>query len=192
VGLAAVERHLMVDGKACTASADDALVARARAGDASAFEQLYQKYAGRIYGLCVRLTRSPVVAEDVTQEVFVQAWRKLSDYRGESAFPSWLHRIAVNAVLGVQRAQRRRDFRLAALGWLRGTGGTSSGGDPALRLDLDAGISRLPDSARNVLVLHDVEGYRHEEIAGMLGIAPGTCKARLHYARRKLRKELEK
>lgn len=108
MGLAAVERHLMVDGKPCTASAEDALVARARAGDASAFEQLYQKYAGRIYGLCVRLTRSPVVAEDVTQEVFVQAWRKLSDYRGESAFPSWLHRIAMNAVLGAQRAQRRR------------------------------------------------------------------------------------
>jgi RNA polymerase sigma-70 factor (ECF subfamily) len=179
------------EGKAGGPAGDDVLVVRAKAGDISAFENLYRRHVGRVYALCVRLTRDPFLAEDVTQEVFVQAWRKLREYREESALSSWLHRIAVNAVLGAQRARRRREFWLAAFRWFRAAGGAASVGNPALRVDLDTAISSLPDSARNVFVLHDVEGYRHEEIAAMLGIAPGTCKAQLHHARRRLRKELE-
>ena len=194
VGLAAVERRPMTahreEGKVGNPAAEGALIARARAGDMSAFENLYRRHVGRVYALCVRLTRDPFLAEDVTQEVFVQAWRKLPEYREESALSSWLHRIAVNAVLGAQRARRRWEFRLAAFRWLRAAGRTPTAGNPGLRVDLDTAIASLPDSARNVFVLHDVEGYRHEEIAAMLGIAPGTCKAQLHHARRRLRKEL--
>jgi len=194
VGLAAVERRPMAahkeEGKVGSPAAEGALIARARAGDMSAFEQLYRRHVGRVYALCVRLTRDPFLAEDVTQEVFLQAWRKLPEYREESAFSSWLHRIAVNAVLGAQRARRRREFWLAAFRRLRAAGRTPTTGNPRLRIDVDTAIASLPDSARNVFVLHDVEGYRHEEIAAMLGIAPGTCKAQLHHARRRLRKEL--
>jgi RNA polymerase sigma-70 factor (ECF subfamily) len=172
-------------------AADAALVARAKGGDAPAFEDLYRRHAARLYALCVRLTGDPGLAEEVTQDVFVIAWWKLGEYRGESALGSWLHRIAVNEVLGVYRARRRRHAWMEAFRWFRGADQPASGGQAGLRVDLETAMARLPDGARTVFVLHDVEGYRHEEIALMLGIAPGTCKAQLHNARLRLRKELD-
>ena len=196
MGLTAVESRPMAaydrdKAGAGDQAADAALIARAKAGESSAFEDLYRRHVARLYALCVRLTGDPGLAEEVTQDVFVLAWRKLGEYRGESACASWLHRIAVNAVLGVHRTRRRRHAWMEAFRWFRGADQPASAGQAGLRVDLETAMARLPDGARTVFVLHDVEGYRHEEIALMLGIAPGTCKAQLHHARRRLRKELD-
>ena len=196
MGLTAVERRPMAAydrEKVETGAepADAALIARAKAGDVSAFEALYRQHVGRVYALCVRLTGDPGLAEEVTQDAFVLAWRKLGEYRGESAFSSWLHRIAVNAALGVHRTRQRRETWMEAFRWFRGADRPAFGVHASLRVDLETAMARLPDGARAVFVLHDVEEYRHEEISSMLGIALGTCKAQLHHARRKLRKELD-
>jgi RNA polymerase sigma-70 factor (ECF subfamily) len=133
----------------------------------------------------------PDQADDIAQDVFVRAWRKLSTFRGEAAFGTWLHRLAVNVILA----------RRATLGTERGrtveseealdrAAGRPGGVD--LSLDFEAAIGRLPEGARRVFVLHDVEGYRHEEIAQMLGIVPGTSKSQLHRARMALRQYLER
>lgn len=168
---------------------EEKLVYRARGGEAPAFEEIFRLYSGRVYSLCLRLTLDAALAEEITQDVFVQAWRKLASYRGESSVGAWLHRIAVNAVMDAHRARRRRELWLEAFRWVRreSTASESAG----MRVDLETAISRLPIQARTVFVLHDVEGYKHEEIALMLGVAAGTCKAQLHQARRRLRKELE-
>jgi RNA polymerase sigma-70 factor (ECF subfamily) len=182
------EKELTFD----TDTPDAHLVARANGGDVGAFGQLYQRHSGRLHALCLRLTGDRATAGELTQDVFVLAWEKLGDYRGESLFTSWLHRIAVNAFLGMRRARSRRTAWLDGFRNLLRSRGAESGAHPALRIDLETAISRLPDSMRAVFVLHDVEGYRHREVAEMLGVAPGTCKAQLHNARRKLREELEK
>lgn len=173
-------------------SADELLVARAKCGDMAAFEELHRQYVGRIHSLCLRLSGNHPLAEELTQEVFIQAWQNLDGYRGESLFTSWLHRIAVNAFLGMQRARRRRDSWLDAFGAMLRSRTPATGVHPGVRVDLDTAIFRLPEGMRAVFVLHDVEGYRHEEVATMLGIAPGTCKAQLHNARRRLREELDR
>lgn len=167
-----------------------ALVFRAREREVAAFEALYRRYAGRIHAVCRRLADSQVLAEDCTQETFVQAWKALPDFRGDSAFGSWLHRIAVNVALGHQRIALRRsawahdgDDALDAI-----AAPTES---PGVALDLDRAIAELPTGARAVFVLHDVEGYLHEEIAALTGLAVGTCKAHLHRAHRLLRARLE-
>lgn len=130
-------------------------------------------------------------AERLTQDVFVRAWRKLASFRGQSEFSSWLHRITVNAVLEDGRSTRRRIGRVENVedpaAYERGE---LSGGDPETRMDLERAIAGLPPGARQALVLHDIEGYKHEEIAQMLGIAAGTVKAQLHRARRLLRDRL--
>ena len=144
-----------------------------------------------MYALCLRLTGSRAEAEERTQDVFVQAWRRLSSFRGESAISTWLHRLTVNLVLTARRGAGRRERRVrsvedpAALE-------TPVAPRPGDRLDLERAIARLPEGAREVLVLHDVEGYTHEEIAGLCGIAPGTSKAQLFRARRLLREMLER
>ena len=172
---------------------DDLLVARARAGDVAAFEALYRRYAGRIHGLCLRMTGSVPVAEDCVQEAFVQAWQNLDRFEGRSAFGTWLHRIAVNRVLSAQRAERRRPAILVAAGedgedpWGPAPATPYAGAD----LDLERAVASLPDGARNVFVLHAVYGFSHEETAGMLGVATGTCKAQLHRARRLLEERLD-
>lgn len=169
---------------------ESALVARARARSAQAFETLYRRYAGRIYATCLRLTGSAAVAEDITQEAFVRAWECLPAFRGECAFGSWLHRIAVNAALMRQRSGLRRAR------WMRDVGDDEIGAlaappeTPDAALDLDRAIAVLPPGAREVFVLYDIEGYRHEEIAELTGLAVGTCKAHLHRARRLLRARL--
>ena len=165
----------------------EGLVESAQAGDVAAFEALYRGHVGRVYALCLRMTAEVSAAEDLTQEAFVRAWRKLGSFRGDSAFSTWLHRVAVNVVLGHRRSRMRRAARMEALKTEPGRAPSSS---PALRMDLEAAIASLPDGAREVFVLHEVEGYRHDEIAELAGIATGTSKAHLHRARTLLKERL--
>ncbi len=169
------------------AAPDEArLVERARSGDTGAFESLYRSNVGRVYALCLRMSGDSERAERLTQDAFVTAWEKLSTFRGEAAFGSWLHRLTVNVVLQDRRSRLRRRERLeraATEAELPATGGIG----PGTRIDLERAIAGLPKRARLVFILHDVEGYRHEEIAEMLGTAVGTSKAQLHRARRLLR-----
>jgi RNA polymerase sigma-70 factor, ECF subfamily len=169
--------------------ADAVDVALAASGDAHAFERLYRKHVARVHSLARRML-SPEEADEATQDVFVRVWEKLGTFRGESAFSTWLHRLAVNVLLA-RRAQhgirRERyvdgDDVFAVLSSRRET--------PEAAMDFEQALSRLPDGAREIFVLHDVEGYRHEEIAQMLGLATGTSKSQLHRARMALRQYLD-
>ncbi|MBC7789127.1 MAG: RNA polymerase sigma factor [Anaerolineae bacterium] len=165
------------------------LVSRASAGDNAAFEELYRQHAGRVYALCLRLSGDTGRASELTQDVFVRCWERLESFRGESAFSSWLHRLAVNVALSTHRRDSRRWRRVQAVAILPDAPGTvrSDSSD----IDLEKAITTLPTGARTVFVLHDVEGYKHEEIANLMGIAVGTSKAHLFRARRLLRKSLE-
>jgi len=139
--------------------------------------------------VCRRMCGDQALAEDLTQEAFVRAWQKLSSFRGDSAFSTWLHRLAVNVVLGHQRASSRRDVREAAA--MSPYSERFQGEErPGQVVDLERAISGLPERARTVFVLHDVEGYRHREIADLAGMAVGTSKAHLSRARRLLREAL--
>ena len=173
-----------------TGPADEATwIARAKRSDATAFESLYRLHVDRVYGLCLRMTGSVAEAEDCTQEAFIQAWNKLDRFRGDSAFGTWLHRIAVNAVLGRMRKDKREQDRiqLATETSQRPVAVADTG---ELR-DLSEAVDRLPSGARHVFVLSAVYGYSHEETGDMLGIAPGTSKAQLHRARRLLVQQLQ-
>lgn len=170
---------------------DERLVERAREGDVRAFEALYRQNAGKMYALCLRLSGDAGIAEECVQETFITAWQKLEGFRGDSAFSSWLYRIAVNTVMGWFRKQGRRDRHIRPVEegeWDRIEGPAT---DTGAGMDLEAAIARLPEGARAVFVLHDVEGHRHEEIAELTGIAVGTSKAQLHRARRLLRERLD-
>ena len=169
------------------------LVRRAQQGDQAAFQSLYREHVGRVYALCLRLTADPVEAEALTQDAFVRAWERLASFRGESAFSSWLYRVTVNVVFLSRRSERRRALRVVTTedpGALE-SGERSREAPAGLGIDLERAIAALPPGAREVFVLHDVEGYRHEEIAGLTGIAVGTSKAQLFRARRLLRGKLE-
>jgi RNA polymerase sigma-70 factor, ECF subfamily len=166
------------------ASADDALVGRVRAGDLDAFEPLYRAHGGRVYALCLRMTGDAALAAELTQDAFVRAWERLDSYRGQSAFGTWLHALAVNVVLMHLRGGRRRDAH-------------AGDGDPDElpnvrpvpadeRIDLDRAIASLPPGARAAFVLHEIEGYSHDEIARLTGTAAGTVRAQLFRARRLL------
>ncbi|MFP5304640.1 MAG: RNA polymerase sigma factor [Gammaproteobacteria bacterium] len=178
------------------ASADTQLARRAAAGDALAFERLYRTHVGRIYGLCVRLVDGDrAKAEQYTQDAFVRAWEKLDSFRGEAEFSTWLHRLTVNLVLGEHRLLRRWVSFDEGAGEEADGDATLASGDHAPqavgdRIDIERALAKLPKGARTVLILHDVEGYRHEEIAGLTGIAVGTSKAQLHRARRLMREWL--
>jgi RNA polymerase sigma-70 factor (ECF subfamily) len=168
------------------------VVRRAQTGDEAAFERIYREHAGRVYALCLRLTANGPDAEERTQDVFVRAWQQLGTFRGESAFSSWLHRLAVNVVLGERRATKRRELRVMPAedpAALERPGRASTAG---LSIDLERAIAALPEGAREVFVLYDVEGYRHQEIAELVGIAEGTSKAQLFRARRLLREMLDR
>jgi len=169
--------------------AEAADAALAASGDARAFERQYRTHLARIHSLARRMI-GPDAADDATQDVFIRAWTKLTTFRGEAAFGTWLHRLAVNVILA----------RRTSLGAERGRYDDSEGAldgvssrphAPELSLDFEEAIGRLPDGAREVFVLHDIEGYRHEEIADLLGIVPGTSKSQLHHARMALRRHLE-
>jgi RNA polymerase sigma-70 factor (ECF subfamily) len=172
-------------------SADDALALlcrRAGDGDTAAFEALYRATVGRIYGLCLRMTANISAAEDATQATFIQAWRNLDGFRGEARVSTWLHRIAVNEVLGQQRREARHQHEPEDV-WNEQASDNPNSGAP-LDLDLERAIAALPEQARNVFVLCGVYGYGHRDAAGFLGIAEGTSKAHYHTARRKLREAL--
>jgi RNA polymerase sigma-70 factor (ECF subfamily) len=162
--------------------------ALAAAGDTHAFERLYRAHVARIHGL-VRRMLGPDESTEVTQDVFVRAWQKIGTFRGEAAFGTWLHRVAVNLVLTRRSELGTRRSRFIAdeqvLESLPARPGSRDFG-----LDFEAAVARLPEGARHVFVLHDVEGYRHEEIAGLLGVTAGTTKAQLHRARMLLRGHL--
>ncbi len=169
---------------------EGALVQRARGGDLRAFERLYREHAGRVYGLCLRMTRDRHLAEDCTQETFINAWRALPQFETRSALGTWLHRIAVNACLAKRRRAASLEQSLEEV-----EEGTLERGGWALETpveveEIEAAIGALPEGARDVLVLHALYGYSHEEAARMLGVAEGTCKAQLHRARRLLRERL--
>ncbi len=174
----------------------DDLVARAQAGDHVAFRDLYRQHAGRVYALCLRLTGETGAAEERTQDVFVRLWERIGSFRGESAFSSWLHRLAVNVVFNEQRTTGRRERRVATTADPANVVGAQPAaplqGSAGLSIDLERAIAELPDGARQVFVLFDVEGYGHTEIAQLVGIAEGTSKAQLFRARRLLREKLER
>jgi len=166
------------------------LVRQAQAGDLVAFERLYRDNERKVFGLCFRLSSDPALAEELTQEVFVRAWRKLSSFRGESAFSSWLYPLTVNVALSERRSRRRRDARIVATDDPASLERAPRSPAPEAGFDLEKAMATLPPGARAVFVLHDVEGRTHEEIAQLLGLAPGTSKAQLHRARRLLREAL--
>ena len=170
--------------------ADAADASRAARGDFRAFERLYRAHVDRVHGLARRMLSADEAAE-ATQDVFVRAWQKIGLYRGEAAFGTWLHRLAVNVLLGkrqVLKLERERHLEDdSALELLPARVTRTSD----LGVDFEAALERLPAGARQVFVLHDVEGYRHEEIAEALGVTTGTTKAQLHRARMLLRGHLE-
>lgn len=169
--------------------ADAALVRRAVAGEVAAFEQLYRRHAGRVHGAILRLVgRDRARAEELTQDAFVQAWRKLGSFRFESAFATWLHRLGVNIALMDLRIRRDEDATDDDV--LHAAAGGEIPFCAAERGDLERAVAALPTRARAVLVLHDVEGYKHEEISAELGMAVGSSKAQLHRARGLLRRAL--
>jgi RNA polymerase sigma-70 factor (ECF subfamily) len=165
-------------------------VKEAQEGNLAAYEELYRNNAGRVFGLCLRMAGDASLAEELTQDVFVRAWQKLASFRGESAFSTWLYQLAVNVALSERRARRRRNSRVMATDDLTPFDKPGRREAPEHGLDLQKALDVLPDGARAVFVLHDVEGYKHGEIAEMTGVATGTSKAQLHRARRLLREAL--
>jgi RNA polymerase sigma-70 factor, ECF subfamily len=172
-------------------ASDHALTQRSARGDVFAFEELYARHNRRVYSLCLRMTGNTSEAEDLAQEVFIQLYRKIGSFRGESAFTTWLHRLTVNQVLmhfrkrGVKMEQTTDDGDTP----VQIVAGTE---DPTRmpvvdRIALDAAVAQLPPGYRTVFVLHDVEGHEHEEISKLLGCSVGTSKSQLHKARMKLR-----
>jgi RNA polymerase sigma-70 factor, ECF subfamily len=163
-------------------------VALAAGGDASAFERLYRTHVARIHSLTRRMLGSHE-ADEVTQDIFVRTWQKLGQFRGDSAFSTWLHRLAVNVVIEKRRSFAIQRERMSddpeALDAI-----TVAPARADLRVDFDAAIEQLPPGAREIFVLHDVEGYKHREIAAMLDITSGTSKRQLHRARMLLRQHL--
>lgn len=166
-------------------------VERARNGELAAFEQLYRGYVGRIYAVCLRITSDSGTAEECTQDAFLKAWDALSGFRGESSFGTWLTRIAINMALQRLRLERRH-LRIVQSGDedLMDTFPAPDNA-PDIERDMERLIAGLPPAARAVFVLHAIEGYSHEEIADMTGIATGTCKAHLHRARQLLQTRLQ-
>ena len=153
------------------------------------FEDLYRAHSGQVYGLCLRLTGQPSLAEDCTQECFIRAWRALPNFEGRSQISTWLHRIAVNTVFGLRR--RRPGDALREAGALDEAAlQLPSGAEAPGTIDVEAALSRLPQGARDVVVLVGIYGHSHEEAADMLGIAIGTSKAQLHRGRRLLAQQL--
>jgi RNA polymerase sigma-70 factor (ECF subfamily) len=176
----------MLQAMTCTEPGPDfdELLNSARDGDQREFEAFYRATCGTVYGLCLRLTANPTVAEECVQQTFIQAWRNLTGFRGDSAVTTWLHRIAINEVRGHYRREARHDVS------------SSDEDQPALTtdhgrsIDLERAIATLPERARAVFVLVGIYGYPHDQTAAMLDIAVGTSKAHYHHARRQLRKEL--
>jgi RNA polymerase sigma-70 factor, ECF subfamily len=173
-------------------TANDAdLVARCRAGDVDAFETVYRRHAPRIYALASRMAGSADTGEDLLQEIFLQAYRKLASFKGDSSLGTWLYRLAVNHCLDFVRSRHARMDKI--------TETLDAGGPvepaarletPIARIDLERALEQLPEGCREAFVLHDIEGFEHREVAKMLGIAEGTSKSQVFKARMKLRATL--
>ena len=176
------------DGACADARDEMSRVARART-NANAFEELYRAHIGKVYGLCLRMTGNPSEAEDCAQEAFIQAWSKLDKFRGDSSFGTWMHKVAVNVVLGRMRKSRREQDRIRAVSEISPQRETID--DAGGMEDLEQAMNELPSGARHVFVLHAVYGYSHDETGEMLGIATGTSKAQLHRAKRLLKQQLQ-
>jgi RNA polymerase sigma-70 factor, ECF subfamily len=167
-------------------------IRRAQSGDVDAFEQLYREHSPRIYALCLRLKAGDKSdATELLQDVFVKAWRRLDTFRGDCAFASWLHRLTVNTMLESARSDGRRIARVLPMEDTSRLAGAARSSGIELKMDMENAIASLPRGARLAFVLHDVEGYQHQEIAEQLGVTVGTIKAQLHRARRLLRERLE-
>jgi RNA polymerase sigma-70 factor (ECF subfamily) len=168
------------------------LARRAQRGDVDAFERLYRAHAARVRALCLRLCADEQRAQESAQDAWVRAWERLSTWRGDSAFGTWMHRLTVNVVLEAFRSERRRLARVTLAGDEDEPDAAVLARDAGTVIDLERAIARLPRGARTVFVLHDVEGYQHNEIAAMTGLAEGTLRAQLCRARRLLMEMLDR
>lgn len=179
---------ILTEPKSVGVEPDRADASLAAEGDTTAFERLYRRHAARIHSLSRRMLGSEF-ADEVTQDVFVRVWQKIGLFRGDSAFGTWLHRLAVNVILA-RRADlaRHRERFLDGDAPLALVSSRPAGSDA--RLDFEAALQLLPSGARQIFVLHDIEGYKHEEIAQMLDVSAGTSKSQLHRARMALRQHL--
>ncbi len=175
-----------------TALRERDLVREAQGGDADAFERLYRKHGRRVYALCLRMVSDPGRAEELTQDAFVRAWNTIASFQFKSAFGTWLHRLSVNVVLTSMRTDKRRAARELQSGDIEEFASEARGAMPDTRMDLEQAIAMLPDGARQVLILHDIEGYRYREIAELINVAEGTVKSQLSRARRLVREALER
>jgi RNA polymerase sigma-70 factor (ECF subfamily) len=183
---------------------EQTLARLAAAGDADAFERLYREHAGRVYAVCIRMTGSPSHAMELVQDVFVRVWRRLGTWRGDAALSTWIHRITLNLVISNARDEQRRRTREVSMSDSPTDTGVDAGPEstdvrlsvapPSVEdaVDLERAIAGLPPGARTVFVLHDIEGYNHEEIARLTGTVAGTCRAQLHRARRLLMETLNR
>jgi len=168
------------------------MVRQAQSGDAGAFEGVYRAHVGRIHALCLRMSGDMQQAESLTQDVFVRAWEKLSSFRGESQFSTWLHRLAINVVLEDRRSRGRRQAREQTVENLEQYATAVTQAMPGTKVDLERAIAGLPPGAREVLVLRDVQGFKYREIADMKSVSLGTVKAQIHRARALVREALER
>jgi len=166
------------------------VIRRVQEGDADAFETLYRTHARRVYGICRRITADPRLAEELTQDVFLKVWERIGRYEGRSKFSTWLYRIATNRALDGLRGEIRRSARELPVERPADWEPPRPAPRPETRLRLEEAMESLPAAARAVFVLHDIEGYRHDEIAEMTGVAEGTSKSQLHRARRLLKERL--
>jgi RNA polymerase sigma-70 factor (ECF subfamily) len=173
---------------AATPEIEDA-VRGAQSGDLAAFGLLYREHVGRVYALCVRLSADRVFAEQLTQDTFVRVWERIRTFRGDGSFFAWLRRLTINVVIAERRGASRRSQRVTLADDETLEAARLDRNDDA-DIDLERAIARLPEGARTVFVLHAIEGYRHDEIAELSGIAEGTSRAHLHRAREILKKEL--
>jgi RNA polymerase sigma-70 factor, ECF subfamily len=161
----------------------EVLVSRAQGGDAGAFEALYRRTSDRVFAVCLRMSGDSDRASELLQDVFVRVWEKLPTFRGDSLFTTWLHRLTVNLVLQERRSRGRRAAREIGSPDLERFGRVARRSMPGTKVDLERAIANLPEKARRVLVLRDVEGYKYDEIAEMTGVSLGTVKAQIHRAR---------
>ncbi|MGD9562838.1 MAG: RNA polymerase sigma factor [Pyrinomonadaceae bacterium] len=172
------------------------LTQAASKGDMAAFEEIYQRHHRRVYSICLRMLQNAYEAEDLTQDVFIQLYRKVGSFRGDSAFTTWLHRLTVNQVLMHFRKRNVKFEKVTEEGETPDQIVTGTADPERMRIvdkiALESAIDQLPEGYKNVFVLHDVEGFEHEEVAKILGCSVGTSKSQLHKARLKLRKLLKK
>jgi RNA polymerase sigma-70 factor (ECF subfamily) len=171
---------------------EDALVRRAQVGESEAFERIYEIYVRRMYALSLRMVSDHQTAEELTQDIFVRAWEAIGSFRFESALGTWLHRLGTNVVLGHIRSKKRHEYKVTAEVDLENFESGLRQAMPETKMDLEKAIAQLPAGAKEVLILHDIEGYRYREIAELTEVAEGTVKSQLNRARRLVREALLK